>query len=70
MSLFWKLLEWPEQKYYADFSSKLFIDATKSCTRYATILVEIYQTHQILQATLFAQNDKQNSKDQEQIHRV
>lgn len=68
MSSFWKLLEWPEQKYYTDFSTKLFIDATKSCTRYATILVEIYQTNQIIQATLLAQNDK-NSKDQEQIHR-
>ena len=70
MGSFLKLLEWPEQKYYSDFSSKIFIDASKSCTRYATILVEIYQTQQILQGTSIAQNDKQNSKDLEQINRV
>ena len=47
------------------------METSKSCTRYATTLVEIYQTQQlVVQTSPLNQVDKQNAKELEQIHRV
>ena len=70
---FWKLIDWPDHKSYAEQSVKLMADLTKMCTRYSTMLVEFYQTQQIIlqmNTQTQQQSDTKNPNQIEQLNRV